>query len=93
MRLAYYKAVPCQCLKPVDDPNSRMMTDRSLLDVVQTGHRSLLEQDPIHFRVKFVFLQVAEVDVARLEGHELVVELDVLQVFVEEQPVADPDLT
>ena len=68
------------------------MTDRPLLDVVQTGYGGLLEQDPVHFRVKVLLLQVVEVDVAGLEGDELVVELDVLQVLVEEQAVADSNL-
>ena len=68
------------------------MTDRPLLDVVQTGNGGLLEQDPVHFRVKVLLLQVVEVDVAGLEGDELVVELDVLQVLVEEQAVADSNL-
>ena len=54
------------------------MTDRALLDVVQTGNGGLLEQDPVHFRVKVLLLQVVEVDVAGLERDELVVELDVL---------------
>jgi len=81
-----------KALKPVNDPNSWMVTDRTLLDVVQTGDRGFLEQDAIHLRVEVVLLQVSEVDLPGLERYELVVELDVLEVLVEEQAVADANL-
>jgi len=37
--------------EPVNDPNSRMMTDRSLPNVIEAGNWGLLAKDSIHFLV------------------------------------------
>jgi hypothetical protein len=68
------------------------MADGSLPNVAEASHRGVSVDDAVHLRVVVLLQQVAEVEVARLEGHELAVELDVLQVLVEEEAVADAEL-
>ena len=77
---------------PVDKSDSRMVTDGALLNIAEAGNGSFLAQDPLHLRVVLVLGQVGQVDVPRLEGHQLAIELDMLKMFIKEETIAHTDL-